>query len=57
MNIENEIKKGGSWLRTARTWIQHNIRNGDSINWSSSQQVSVAFCDLEDFAKQVDRNA
>ena len=52
-DIYDEVKGGGEWLGAARTWLQSNVRNGDSMNWSSMEQVSVPFCDFEDFAREV----
>lgn len=52
--IYDEVKGGGEWLAAARTWLQNNVRRGDSMSWSSTEQVSVPFCDLEDFAREVD---
>ena len=51
--IYNEVKGGGEWLGAARTWLQIHVRNGDSINWNSTEQVSIPFCDFEDFARVV----
>ena len=51
--VKAELSQGGDWLAAARNWIQHNIKDGDRIVWSSAQPVSIAFCDLEAFAKTV----
>lgn len=51
--INEQLKHGGKWLGAARTWLQLNVKQGDSINWSSAQPVSVPFCDFEDFARHV----
>lgn len=51
--VRSELSQGGEWLLTARQWLQHNVKDGDRLNWSSTQPVSVAFCDLEAFAKAV----
>lgn len=53
IDIENEIKSGGEWLRAARIWIQHNIRGGDELVWSSNKTVDIRFCDLEEYARTV----
>lgn len=29
------MHKGGKWLAAARTWIQWNKNNGDSVTWGS----------------------
>ena len=51
--VRSELAQGGEWLGAARNWMQHNIKDGDRLNWSSTQPVSIAFCDLEAFAKTV----
>lgn len=48
--IKNELKRGGSWLGAARAWMQSNIKDGDRLCWSSTETVSVRFCDLEELA-------
>jgi hypothetical protein len=53
LEIFNKIKSGGKWLGAARTWMQSNIRNGDTLTWSSPEQVSIPFCELENFALEV----
>ncbi len=44
---------GGEWLGAARKWMQENIREGDTLYWNSNEPVSIAFCDLERFARTV----
>ncbi|MCP5003304.1 MAG: hypothetical protein GY941_05030 [Planctomycetes bacterium] len=51
--IYEQIKGGGKWLGAARTWMQNYIKNGDTMEWSSIEIVSMPFCDLEDFARTV----
>jgi len=51
--VRKEIEGGGEWLGSARTWIQNNIRFGDSLTWSSTESVSIPFSSLEKFAKEV----
>lgn len=51
--IHEEVCKGGPWLGAARTWLQNNIQDGDSINWDSTQTVSISVCDLEYLAREV----
>jgi hypothetical protein len=33
------MNKGGSWLGTARHWIQTNAYNGDSVTWGSEDEL------------------
>jgi hypothetical protein len=51
--LREELEKGGQWLGTARSWMQQNIRNGSTLNWSSTEMVQIPFNSLEDFAKEV----
>ena len=55
--VKEELTGGGNWLGAARTWMQSNIKDGDSLGWSSTKCVSVRFCDLQDFAKEVATHA
>lgn len=48
-----ELKqKGGAWLGAARTWVQENKLNGDSVTWGSEQELRPAFTmrEIEDLA-------
>jgi hypothetical protein len=51
--IRKDIEGGGIWLREARTWMQNNIRFGDTLTWSCSEPVTIPFSSLEKFAKEV----
>ena len=53
LDLEVELQKGGDWLGAARAWMQSNIKDGDTLFWSSSQMVSLPFCQLEVFARRV----
>ena len=53
LELDNELKKGGEWLGAARSWMQHNIKDGDTLTWSSNKHVSVRFNQLEEFARKV----
>jgi len=33
------LKKGGAWLGAARSWIQWNCINGDSVIWGSNEEL------------------
>lgn len=52
-SVEEELKGGGNWLGAARRWIQNNIPRGDSIVWSSHENVSVPFNKLQELAQEV----
>ncbi len=52
-NIYEQISWGGKWLGAARKWMQSNIKNGDTMEWSSTEIVSIPFCDLEKLARTV----
>jgi len=53
MDLRKELERGGPWLGAARSWMQSNIRGGDTLCWSSQELVSIPFCMLEDFALRV----
>ena len=53
LDLELELQKGGDWLGAARAWMQSNIKDGDTLFWSSNQMVSLPFCQLEVFARRV----
>ena len=53
VSVSNDLRRGGKWLGAARTWMQSNIKNADSICWSSYESVTIPFCNLEDFAREV----
>jgi hypothetical protein len=43
-------RNGGKWLAMARTWMQSNIRRGDTMTWGDTTLVQVPFCELERLA-------
>ncbi len=45
--------KGGHWLGEARTWMQNNIRNGSTLEWSSNETVHLPFYKLQELAEVV----
>lgn len=53
VSVADELRHGGKWLGAARTWMQSNIRNGDTMIWSSAEPVQIPFCKLEEFARHV----
>ena len=55
-----ELKKsGGQWLAAARSWMQWNCRNGDSVIWGSTEELRgkrmpyLTVVDVEDLAAEV----
>lgn len=46
-------KKGGSWLGTARTWLQSNVINGDTVRWNSGERISMSVKQFEDCAAHI----
>lgn len=53
LKICQELKDGGDWLGAARSWMQSNIKEGDTLPWSSGKSVSIPFCKLEEFALRI----
>lgn len=51
--IYNELRNGGEWLASARTWMQSNVRRGDTLTWGSDTRVELPFRKLEDLALTV----
>lgn len=51
--LREEVSRGGPWLGAARTWMQNNVRDGDRLNWSSRQEITLPFCALEELALAV----
>ncbi len=51
--VKAEIERGGDWLKTARQWMQSNVRNGDSLEWSSCETIHLPFYQLQELAKAV----
>jgi len=47
--------KGGYWLLTARSWLQWNTRNGDSVTWNSDDIIEppLTVKQVEDLAAHV----
>jgi hypothetical protein len=51
--IYQELKSGGAWLGAARSWMQSNVKNGDTLTWGSGETVQLPFCKLEELAMRV----
>lgn len=51
--IYNELKTGGAWLGAARSWMQSNVKEGDTLEWGSGKMIHLPFCKLEEFAMRV----
>lgn len=50
IDILNELKTGGRWLGSARSWLQSNVNRGDTLTWNSGEPVTIPFCKFEEFA-------
>jgi len=48
--LHQELKSGGWWLREARTWMQSNVPEGDTLTWGSHNLVTLPFYKLEELA-------
>lgn len=48
------LKKGGSWLGAARTWMQWHVNNGASVTWGSTDRLTKEFTvkDIEEIAQR-----
>lgn len=53
LEIYTELRNGGEWLAASRRWLQSNIRNGDTLKWSSGEMVQLPFCKFEELAIKV----
>lgn len=53
LSVEEELAWGGSWLGAARTWIQWNVPNGDTVAWGGNSEVTLTIKQLEDMALAV----
>lgn len=54
-DIHMSLKGGGSWLGTARTWLQHHKNNGETVTWSSNEVLvpPMTVLDVEELAREV----
>ena len=43
MKVFNKLRSGGEWLGTARTWMQSNVPKGDTLNWGSTELITIPF--------------
>lgn len=57
MNLDQKLRQGGKCLDAACEWMQCNVRRGDTLGWSSSEPVSIPFCNLENLALTVAKAA
>ena len=49
------IQQGGKWLGAARSWLQWNTRNGESVTWGSQDVIDppMTVKMIEDLAAKV----
>lgn len=43
-------REGGSWLGTARSWLQSHVNNGDQVRWGSAEPITMTVQQFEDCA-------
>jgi hypothetical protein len=54
----HELSKiGGSWLGTARTWLQSNVNHGDTVRWGSGDRINMSVQQFEDAAAHIAASA
>ena len=46
-------KKGGAWLGTARSYLQHHVRGGDTYEWGSENIIHMSMRQVEEMAAEV----
>jgi len=46
-------EKGGKWLGAARSWLQHNVKGGDSNTWGSQQTITMTMSQFEELSAEV----
>lgn len=46
-------RQGGSWLGTARTWLQSNVMNGDRVTWGSGEILHMTVAQFEEAAAHI----
>jgi hypothetical protein len=51
------LKKGGSWLGEARSYLQWNVPNGDRVIWGSQEPVHITVKQIEELAAHVAEDA
>lgn len=50
-------RHGGTWLGTARTWLQSNVMNGDQVRWASGDRISMSVSQFEEAAAHIAASA
>lgn len=43
-------RRGGDWLRAARSWMQSNLPNGERVRWNSGEIVTMSVAQFEQAA-------
>jgi hypothetical protein len=46
-------RSGGKWLAAARTWLQSNVMNGESVRWGSGEMIHMTERQYEDAAAHI----
>lgn len=55
--IADELKGGGSWLGTARDYVQRNCVGGDTVIWGSETLMQLTMRQIEEMALMVAASA
>jgi len=55
--IAEELKGGGSWLGTARDYVQRHCSNGESVIWGSDTPMRLTMREIEEMALMVAASA
>ena len=42
-----------NWLKAAREWLQHNVKNGDRFTWGSNSVIHMTMVQFEELAEVV----
>lgn len=53
------MNSGGAWLGRARSWIQYNCMNGETVTWGSDDVLEKTFTvrDIEELSARVAASA
>lgn len=55
--IADELKGGGSWLGTARDYVQRHCVGGDTVIWGSETPMRLSMREIEEMALMVAASA
>jgi hypothetical protein len=46
-------RHGGTWLATARQWLQSSVMNGDRVRWNSGDIIHMTVMQFEEAASHI----